>query len=310
MSVLSSGFLRTQPKYLPAEVPDAVNVTLEPAAAPTPLFTYGTLATANRAYRLGGLTVPATAGVTLALSADTRSVPQLTSAAMALLPATEPPARTWDAHFRDRLSITAQNTTTAALGPWGATARIRILTPSVGLRAADPATWGPLSAGDQALATKFDLTGPLATGSRWLDFQGIRDRVYGPNVVLAATYGQSLTVTNNTPAVTVSPRQGEVLVLRALAVSPGSGSDGLSVTAAIDEDAAFATWPAYGFGGQPVPCFIQATEQIQLSLSAVTGTTATLAALIWHVRITPAIAVRLHQPTSSAIADAVRAGVA
>lgn len=310
MSVLTSGFLRQNPKYLPAEVPDAVNTTLAANSAPQSLFQYGTLRQAQRAYRLGGVALPTTAGVTLALSADTRVATPLTSAALALVGASDPPRRQWDAHFADRFALTAQNTTSAALDTYWATIRLRILTPSIGLRAADPATWGPLSAADQALATQFDLTGARATGSRWLDFEGIRDRVYAPNVVLAAVYGQQLTVTTSTPALTVSPKAGEILVLRALAVSPGTGSDGLTVTASIDEDAAFAAWPAYGFGSQVVPCFIQATEQIQVSLSATTSTTATVAALIWHVRITPAIAVRLRQQAPVAVQDAVRAGVA
>lgn len=312
MSALTSGFLRRTPKYLPAEVPDAVTLSLPAQGAPQPVFSYGTLATADRAYALAGLTMASTAGVSVAITADGRGAAQLQSAALALMPPTDLPPRLTHADFRDRLQVTAANTTTAALNPWWALARIRILAPTIGLRLGQPGVWPALGAGDQALATKFDLTGPLATGSRALDFAAIRDRVYGPHVRMAAVYGQAVTATSTpTTVVQLSPAAGEVLVLRALAVTAGSGSDGLTVTLGVDEDSAFASWPAYGLGnGDPVGCFIQATEQITLSLSATTSTAATLAASIWSVQITPAIAARLKQPVSTAVADAVRAGVA
>lgn len=312
MSALTSGFLRRTPKYLPAEVPDAVSLSLAAQGAPQAIFQYGTLATANRAYVLAGLSMASTAGVNVAVTADGRGAAQLQSAAVALLPATEPPPRLFHADFRDRLQVTAANTTTAALDPWWALARIRILTPSIGLRVGQPGVWPALGAGDQALATKFDLTGPGATGSRALDFAGIRDRVYAPHVRMAAVYGQAVTATSApSTVVQLSPAAGEVLVLRAMAVSAGTGSDGLTVHLGVDEDSQFASWPAYGLGnGNPVGCFIQATETITLSLSATTSTGATLAASIWSVQITPAIAARLDQSVSTAVADAVRAGVA
>lgn len=314
MSVLTSGFLRSQPKYLPAEVPDAVNTTLAAQSAPAALFRYGTLAAGGRAYALGGLQLDSASGVVLSLSTDQASAPQLHTGAASLLSTAEDPPRVWHADFRDRMDLAAANPATSALSTWWATARIRILRPSVGLKLAQAGVWGPLDAGEIALARKFDLNGPAATGSRWLDFAGIRDRVYAPNVALAAVYGQTVTATSApVSVVTVNAKQGEILVLRALAVSTGSGSDGLTVTAAVDEDAAFASWPAWGLGhGNPVPCFIQATQQIQLSLSstAAFGTSATLAASIWHVRITPAIAAHLGQSAPVAVMDAVRAGVA
>lgn len=312
MSVLTSGFLRRSPKYLPAEVPDVVSMSLAAQGAPTPIFQYGTLAAADRAYSLAGLTMATTAGVNIAVTADGRGAAQLQSAALALMPAVDPPSRVWHADFRDRLQVTAANATTAALNPWWALARIRILHPTIGLRVGQPGVWPALGAGDQDLATKFDLTGPAATGSRALDFAAIRDRVYAPHVRMAAVYGQAVTATAApTTVIQLSPAAGELLVLRALAVTAGSGSDGLTVTLGVDEDSAFAAWPAYGLGnGTPVPCFIQATEQLTLSLSATASTAATLAASIWSVQIVPAIAARLGQRVSVAIADAVRAGVA
>lgn len=312
MSALTSGFLRRTPKYLPAEVPDAVSLSLAAQGAPQAIFQYGTLAADGRAYSLAGLATASTAGVNVAVTADGRGAAQLQSAAMALIPPTELPPRAWHADFHDRLQVTAANSTTAALSPWWALARIRILTPSIGLRLSQPGVWPALGAGDQALAAQFDLTGSASTGSRWLDFAGIRDRVYAPNIRMAAVYGKTVTATSApTTVVQLSPGAGELLVLRALAVSPGSGSDGLTVTLGVDEDSAFAAWPAYGLGnGAPVGCFIQATEQITLSLSASSSTSATLAASVWAVHITPAIAARLKQTVSVAVADAVRAGVA
>lgn len=307
MSVLTSGLFKSL-RHLPAVLPDAATVSLGANSVPTPIFSYPGLKATGRLISLMSLQQGGVSGIQWSVQADGQVLGPYDAAAAALWDPSDPlHTMITRATVTGRLEVLAQNTTATAVDLLWSNASVLVQEPSIAEKLQYPSTF-PLTAGEKVLATKYGLAQNPALPK---SFREIIDTEYRPFVSSVVPLGKTLTTSSTLQAVaTVTPNAGEMLVLTGLAVSPGSGSDGLTVQVGIDEDTSLLQLPAYGLGsGKPVFLFIPATQMIQIALSSTTAVTASCSALVWHVRLTDAMRVRLGAITSGPVYDQVTAGV-
>ena len=312
-TTLNAGVLTQRLRYLPALVPDGTTIaSLAVGGPPVAAFAYPSL-NRQRLVTLRGLQHPNTAGVNLTVQADNYTSKPTDSTSSALWSAFNPTAgHVWDVGALNRLQVNAQNGTTAAVDNYWLAANLLVENPSV----AQKIKWlgvGSLTAAEVTLADNAKLLGTHPRGVLPRTFDWIRLNEYENQILDAIPAGQTLTVSTTTPTTFVqdSATGQEMLVLAGLAVSPGSGSDGLTVIISLDDDELSLQWPAFPLGsGKPMPMFLQAAKNVTISASATSaGVTASLSALIWHVRLTEEIQVRLGQITSGAVYDKIASGV-
>lgn len=308
-TTITTGVL-TQLRYLPALVPDGTTIaSLAAGGAATPAFQYGGIT--KRLVSLRGLQHSATAGVNLSVQADGYNSKGIDSAASALWSASNPLAdHVWDDGAWNRLQVNAQNVTTAAVTNYWLAANILVEQPSI----AQKLKWNqPLTAEEQIIAANAKLLGSNPRGVLPRTFEWTKLNEYQNQIVDAIPASQTLSV--GTTAVTFADESAganEMLVLAGLATSPGGGTatDGLTIIINVDNTELSLQWPAFPLGsGHPVPFFLQAVKNIQIQAIASSAVTTSISALIWHVRLTDEIRVRLGQITSGPVFDKIAAGV-
>ena len=312
-TTMNAGVLTSQIRYLPALVPDATTIaTLATAGAATPAFSYTGLGQ-KRLVTLRGLQHANTSGVNLVVSADTRNSKTIGSAADALWTPFDPVAeQQWNAGAWNSLVVTAQNTTAANIDTYWLAANLLVQNPDV----AQKIKWTqPLTAADQALAEKAGLIGTNPRGVLPRTFEWIRQNEYQNQIVNAVPSAKTVNLAANVAQTIADASAGanEMLVLAGLAVSPGAGTstDGLKVIVSVDNGDLDLQWDAYPLGsGKPAPWFLQAQKNIVVQVIASEAVnTVHCAALIWHVRLTDEIRVRLLELTSGPVYDKIQSGV-
>lgn len=309
---LTTGFITETLKYLPALLPDvaqnASTVTLAVAAAPTPLFRYEHLRK-RRLVTLRGLQTPDTAGVTLTVQADNFNSKPIDNAAAALWAPFNPTAGSiWSTAAWDTLQVNAQNRTSDAITYW-ASANILVEQASLARRAKFPASIA-LTGVEKEQVQRLGLDG---RGVLPRDFEWVRLNEYQNQIVDAVPLSATLPVGTSGPVYFAqdSAKGDEMLVIAGLAVSPGSGSDGLTVSITLDDGDVVLSYPTYALGsGKPIPLFIQAAQNMEISMTATTAESSVqCSVLVWHVRLTDEIRVRLGTVTSGKVYDKVMAGI-
>jgi len=313
---LSTGFLK-EVRYLPFLAPDGV--VLPSLAASTvgyPLFSFTQLTKLARVARLRHVRALAEAGVGLTFTADSYSTPLVDTAAMGLVTAPiglsgDP----WTMRALNRLTGTVTNNTGSAVSNWWATWAVEWDTVPLALKARHTTDYGALTPEEQTLLEQAGLTGPEGQSTVPRDLTWIIRNEYVPHIREAVLLGQTLTVTAgaNPTLFVQEARQdaNEMLVLAGLAISPGSGSDGLTLMVGLDDQDDFYTTPAYPLGQSGfTPWFIQAPRLIKLQATATTTVTnVSLVAWIWHVTLTDAIRYRLEEGAAAAVADQIEVGL-
>lgn len=311
-TTLNAGVLTEHLRFLPALMPDATVLTaIAGNSGAVQAFSYPSLR-AKRLVTLRALQHATTTGINLVATGDARRSKPIGSAADALWTPFNPMAdHQWSVSAWNNLLVTAQNTTAATIDNYW-------MVPSLLVQAADVATkikWGqPLTATDQALAKDAGLTGSHPRGVLPRTFEWMRQNEYQNQVLNAVPYAQTIALAAGGSPQTfaeASAQSHEVLVLAGLAVSPGSGTDGLTVIVSIDDGDLSLQWGAYALGqAHPTPWFLQATRNITVQMTSTDAVAAVhVAALIWHVRLTDEIRVRLGQITSGPVFDKITSGV-
>lgn len=310
-TTLNAGVITQRLRYLPVLIPDGTTISsLAVGGPPVPAFSYGSL-NGDRLVSLRGLQHPATAGVNLTVQADTYTSKPTDSVASALWAAFDPLAdHVWDTGAWNRLQINAQNGSLNAVADYWLAANLLVESPSL----AQKAKWGQtLTAAEQTLADKAGLLGPHPRGVLPRTFEWVRLNEYQNQIVAATPAGQTLAVSTTAPTTFVQDNATgqEMLVLAGLATTPGSGTDGLTIIVSLDNGELSLQWPAFPLGtGHPMPMFLQAAKNIEVqALATSAGVTASINALIWHVRLTDEIRVRLGQITSGSAFDKITSGV-
>jgi hypothetical protein len=310
---LSTGFL-DQVRYFPFLAADGtVLSSLAAGTAGYPLFQFSELAKKRRVARLRAWRATAQAGVGLTLTADSYGSPLIDTAALGLVPA--PSALTgsvWDVRALNQLSGTVSNTTPNAVSPWWAAWAVEFDAVPLAEQAAHAEVYGSLTP-DQARLVQEQAQDPVAAATEPHDLTWIIRNEYVPHIREAVILGQTLTVTPGNPALFVQEaRQDaqEMLVLVGLTMSPGSGTDGLTLIIGRDDQDVFYETPAYPLGQAGfLPWFVQAPRLLKIQATATTTVSAvSVAAWIWHVRLTDAIRYRLDQGVPTPVAQAIEVG--
>lgn len=308
---LTTGFLTETLKYLPALLPDtageAATVPLATNGAPKPLFSYAHIR-ARRLVTLRGLQHPNTAGVVLTVQADNyQSKPIDNSAATLWAPYNPIAGSIWNASAWKSLQVNAQNLTTNAITYWAAA---NILVEAPDLARMDKYVGDiTITGAQQAEIAKLGIDG---RGVLPRDFEWIRLNEYQNQIVDAVPLSATLPV--SAAPVTFaqdSAKANEVLVVAGVAVSPGSGSDGLTLVFTLDDGDLTLSYPAYALGmGNPIPMFLQAAQNVQVTMTATTAEASIqCSVLVWHVRLTDEIRVRLGTIQSGRVYQKVTSGV-
>lgn len=319
---LTTGFFKERVKAFPTLLPDATTIApLAAGAAAQQLFSYAGLASSGRLVTLRSLRYLSSAGVSIAVQADRFGTVPSDTVATSLLAGPDPLAGPLvNAVAASNLSAILQNTSGAAVASYWANWSVLVDNPSVAqlIKLGKAAS---LSASQQALAQKYGLAGATPRGVVPRTFEWIRDNEYKTQLVDVAPLGQ----TKDVPAGGVpilfaqdNAKAGEMLVLAGLIGSPGTGADGLAFVVQIDDDQSFLVIPAYpagqvngGVAQVALPIFAQAESQIQVYASSQGGTNnVSLAASIWHVRLTDEIRYRMGDNTvPQAVQDKIDVGV-
>ena len=312
-TTLNAGVITQRLRYLPALVPDGTTLaTIAVGGPPVPAFSYPSLKQ-QRLVSLRGLQHPSVSAVNLTVQADTYTSRSIDSVASALWQPFDPlAAHAWDASAWNTLQVNVQNGGTVVVDNYWLAANILVQNPIV----AQKIKWygsGSLTPSETATADKAGLLGPHPRGVLPRTFEWIRENEYINQILDAVTAGQTLTVSTSAPTTFVQANAGsrEMLVLAGLAVSPGSGSDGLTVIVSLDDSELVLQWAAYPLGsGNPLPVFLQAAKNLSIQMVATTANvTASLSALIWHVRLTEEVQVRMGQLTSGSVFDKIQLGI-
>lgn len=315
---LTTGFFGNTVKYFPALVPDGSYITSTAAhSALSPLFTLGNIQGTRKLLSLRSLQQASAQGMNLQLYADSYQPAILDAAAAALIAPDDPTHYdAWNAPCASRLQVSYQNTTGSTISDWWANWGVLAETPTLAQRLKLspflPALPG-LNAKEMALAEKLGLTGSDPRGVLPRTFEWIVENEFRTQITDAAKYGQTLASVTSAGAnfITELPRDDEVLVLRAFMGSAGSGSDGLTWVIQVDENQTWLSVPAYPLGqGKPIPLFIIATEQVQISATS-TSTVSNVSAVasIWHVKKSDEIRARIGELDSGPAYQKVIGGV-
>jgi len=311
---LSTGLFQ-QLKYLPALLPDGLYLpSLAAGVANQALFSYTGLATLGRVARLRDLRTLAQPGVTVQVTADDYASSPIDTGALGLVPAplglaTAP----WQVGAGQKLVATAANLTSGAVSNWWARWAVEVDLPNL----ADPQVLpgvpkppaNPATADAQAL-----LQDPVQALQAPRPLGALIEAEYRPQIRDAVVLGQTLTLQPGTPALFIQEavlNPQEILVWAGVAVSPGTGSDQLTLVVGVDDNDQFYTTLAYPLGqaGGWVPVFLQAQKVLKFSLVSQTAETVSLAVGVWHVRLTDAIRYRLGQGVAPAVAAQIEAGL-
>jgi hypothetical protein len=310
---LSMGLIQ-QVRYFPFVVPDGVfQASLPVGAGGSPLLALNQIASQQVWARLRALRALPQAGVGLTVAADGYQTPLVDTGGLGLLP---PPAgwdaRVWDVRALDSLTVRVANNTGAAVSNWWAAWSVEFAAVPLPVRARHATLYPPLTAADQGLLAE-QAADPVAASTEPRTVPWILRNEFGPAIRQAVVLSQTLTVAPGTPALFVQEARTdahECLVLTGLSVSPGSGTDGLTVVIGRDDEDAFYTTPAYPLGqAGALPWCLIAPRTLRISCTATTTVTGVaLAATIWHVRLTPAIQARLGISVPAAVTQAEAVG--
>ena len=316
MAVISAGLIEKL-KFLPAILPDGTTVpSLASGAGATPLATYGNLQESGLLTSLRDLQVyrAATPGVTVSIQADNYSTPQIDSLALSLIdPRLDSHREGANLAGAQSLAVNAANATGSPVPLFWANWTLAAERPSIAQKIKFPEFF-TLSPEEQQLAAQAGLTGPNPRGVLPRTLSWIIENEYKTQIVDAVTLAQTLPV-GATAAATLfiqeARRANEMLVLAGLAITAGSGADGLAIWIGVDTSDTFLQIPAYALGsGKPLRTFIQAGQQIKIQAASTTPIAAvSIAATIWHVRLTDEIRVRMGQVKSGAVYDKIQSGV-
>ncbi len=300
-------------KYLPSMLPEAVNLaSLASGTGQTQLWQYGNIQTAssNRLVTLRALQHVSSSGVNLFVAADKFGPPAIDTVGAALFgPEGTTLGPLFDAVATSRLIVSAQNQSGVTVDNVWANASVLVERPSIAQLQKMQVT---LTDAQQALATKY------ASGARGVlprRFEWIRDNEYKTQIVDASIYADTLDVAAGASPTffQVSADSGEMLVMAGLAVTAGSGTDGLTTLIQADDELAFLSVPNYPAGqGKPIPLFLQAAQQFIVTATATTAVNnVSIAALVWHVRLTDEISYRMGNTSavSQALAEKITVGV-
>lgn len=314
-TVLSSGLFSKLTSF-PAVLPDTTSIAaLASGGPPQQFFSYGNMRSTGIVARLRDLQsyTPAAAGVTVSLTADTFKSDRIDMlAASGLDPREDAYADVWNAAAANTLAADVANNTINAIPLWWAAWAVEIEKPSIAQKLQFPHRF-TLTAAEQAMAQQMGITPPTPRGVLPRSLRWIIDNEFRNQIIDAVPYANTLNVSSSSTSFFIAtPKSAdEILVLASLSLTPGSGSDGLTYQLGVDQVSDFLELPAYGIGtAKPLPIFVQATQQIQLQATSTAGNNAVQAAgVVWHVRKTDEIRVRLGEITSGAVYDKIQAGV-
>lgn len=316
MAVISAGLLEKL-KFLPAILPDGTTLaSLASGAGATPLATYGNLQESGLLTSLRDLQVyrAQTPGVTVSVQADNYSTPQIDSLALSLVdPRLDSHRAGADLSAAQSLAVNATNVTGAPVPLFWGNWTLAAERPSIAQKLKYPEFF-TLTGDEQKLAAQMGLTGQNPRGVLPRTLAWIIENEYKTQIVDAVTLAQTLPV-GATSAATLfiqeARRANEMLVLAGLAITAGSGADGLSLWIGVDTKNTFLQVPAYALGsGKPLRTFIQAGQQLKIQAASTSAIAAvSIAATIWHVRLTDEIRVRMGSLTSGPVFDKIQAGV-
>lgn len=322
MSALSTSFFR-KVHLFPSLLPDATHLNVVGGNPPTAVFSYQNLKPTGLLYRarFPQWMDPAAAGVNLLLSADGFSAnPVDAQSAYALDPFVDAWREEAKLQATGHFGWSVQSVATSAgsaptVDTWWANWAVEVMQPTLADRLAFPAQLPPLTPQEQALAEKVGLLGPnrriggLPRGLDWIIETEIK-----PNIIDAYPVAQQGNVSASSTLLVAqeSVRGDQLLFIAALSVSPGSGSDGLTVTVGIDSDDSYWNAEAFGLGsGRPVRCLFPATQQAMIQVGATSAVSNVQASgVVWRVRATDTLRVRVGQITEGPVYDRVVGGVA
>ncbi|MHB1870858.1 MAG: hypothetical protein ACYCT1_08390 [Steroidobacteraceae bacterium] len=317
-TALTSGFLK-RVTASPSVFPDAVGpVDLVAGGAPTDLFNYQKFKSSGRVLRARDLQflAPTVTGVNLLPAADTwTGKPVDMLAASQIDPHRSAWGDAWRLQATDTLRLQVQDTPTgpATFDPW-ATWSVEVSKPTLAERLRWPLQFSALTPAEQDLWSRL---GKNANGSNrlllprtlgWILENEIRN-----NITAAYPVAATADVSDTSPLVFLQENvgQGSLLCIAGLALSAGSGSDGLTLQLGVDEEDDFYTIQAYGLGsGTPPFTLIWAKQGVTGTITATSAVNNVQAsAMIWRVQLTEELAVRVGEVGSGDVYDRITAGV-
>lgn len=313
---LSTAFFKAL-KYLPALVPDALMLpSVASNTTPQTLFSYGNLRSTGRLVTLHSLQFQQSAtdvgASAIVAQADTYSTPLVPVAAILPQVAVRPGRPYRLPAAANRLQVLLSNPG-SALTNFGVNWTVLVEQPNIAQKIKFPQDFS-LTAQERQLAAQAGLTGQTPRGVLPRSFEWVVENEFRNQVTDSAVIG--LAVPTLQPGVPVQMAQDaahgqEILVIRSLYTTPGTGSDGLTMTVQVDDNDAFLQIPAYGLGiALPVEVFIIAEQQVTITASCTTATNdIAMSAEIWHVRLTPEIQYRLGQAVPASVSQKIEAGV-
>lgn len=313
-TALSTGLFKKLTKF-PYLLPDAALIPSFAAGAnPTLVFSYADLAGSGLLLRARDLQAASVAGVTLRPHADEFQPRPIDSAAIAALdPFRDAWRETSNLVAASLLQLNVANGTGATQDNYWANWGVEVWKPNVAQKLQLPGTFA-LDSAEQALAQSHGLNPPTPRGvlPRTLDW--IMANEYANQILDAVPVAQTLAVPGTGAPVLVgqvNAAANEALVIAGFATSQGSGADGLTVWLGVDTDDSFLQIPAYpAGGGKPMLTFIQCASQAKIQASATSAVAAaSIAAVVWKVRLTDEIAARIGKPASAQVVAKESAGV-
>ena len=312
---LSTGRFKGENR-LPVVLADAYNIPSLLALTPsTALAQYAGLRTNGQIVTLESLQHSNAAGVSLFVTADGYSSAPLDAAASALFTPTDP---TQGPIFHNeavsKLEIDIANTNQAPVSNFWSAWTVGLRKPTLLDRLFNHGL-SPLTSAEMELllANGIDPSRGLPSGIYPRSLKWIIDNEYRNHLRNAVPLSKSSALPGGSAVLMFSdtPRSSDdLMVVTALAVSPGSGSDGLAAIVGVDNNESYLTLPAYPIGtGKPLPLFIQATTRLDFYLTSASAVAAaSLAVVVWHVDKTDEIRVRLGEITEGPVFDAVTVG--
>ncbi len=324
MAALGAGFFKNL-KMFPVMLPDAVVMTVTGGNPPSDVFNYSNLAGTGLIYRAryAQFEDPAASGVNQTWSADGFTAnPADGQAASVFDPIIDGWSETTKLQATNSLRWRVQSIadggnggTAPTLTNWWANWVVEAARPTLADRLRFTGQLPGLTPEETAIADKLGLVGPngrpgMPRSLDWIVENEIKNNIM--DAYMVATQGN--VSSSSTLLVCQEPVRGDqCLFIAGLSTSAGSGSDGLTVNIGIDSDQTnFWSAPAYGLSsGKPIRCLIPAQQSAQVELTSTSAVNNVQgAAIIWRVRLTDVLRVRLGAIQSGPVYDRVMAGVA
>lgn len=306
-------------RYLPALLPDALTIpTLGTSGTPTNLFSYGNLKATKRLVSLRSLQFPQSSTdvgtqTLLIATADRYSTGPVSL--LSTLPMSSVRAEgVWNLPAASNLLQVQVQNPGADLSNFAANWSILVEEPAIAQKLKFPQSF-TLTAAEQQLASKMGVTGGSPRGVLPRSFDWILENEFKNQVADRAVIGQyqaTVYASGQPTLMGIDTAKGnEVLAIRSLYTSQGSGSDGLTLLVQVDDNDAFLTINAYGGGvALPMPCFILAEQQVAIyALSSSNASDVAMSMEVWHMRQTPEIMARMGEAVSSTLAEKIQAGI-